>query len=74
MSDTNEPLSTALQKMIAHVGSTNQLLNLLYEAIDRAAITYAHKKFAHNKTKIAEFLGISRTTLLKKMKHLNITD
>jgi DNA-binding protein Fis len=72
MTEPKKNTLSALEQLIAELGETDNLLDLLYDSVDRAAVVYAHKKFQNNKTKIAEFLGISRTTLLKKMKNLHM--
>ena len=72
MTEKNIPPRNTFERMIEAIGETDQLLHLLYESIDRAAIVYAKNTFGNNKTKIARFLGISRTTLQKKMEQLDL--
>ena len=71
MINRKNPLN-AFEHIIAEIGETNELLHLLYQSIDRAAILYAIEAFDNNKTKIARYLGISRTTLQKKMEQLDL--
>ena len=67
------PSSQYLQQLIKQLGSTENLLDMLYESIDRAAIPFALKTCHNNQTKAAKYLGISRTTLQKKMNQLGLS-
>jgi len=72
---TVDDFNTTNLSNISPDGYVKEGTNLLAQARDRAEIQMisdALKKFGGNKTRAAEFLGISRTMLYQKMKRLNV--
>lgn len=62
-----------IQQLIKQLGNTENLLEMLYECVDRAAVTFALDLCKNNQTKAAKYLGISRTTLQKKITQLGLS-
>lgn len=61
-----------IHKLMQQITTTDNLLDMLYDCVDRVAIPFALKKHNSNQTKAAKYLGISRTTLQKKILKLGI--
>ena len=53
-------------------GGSTQLYDEVLSILDQTLIELALTECSHNQSKTAELLGISRTTLIKKMKQHNI--
>lgn len=66
-------ISKHILQLIKQLGPTEGLLDMLYGCVDYAAITFALKNCQYNQTKTAKYLGISRTTLQKKMHNLGLS-
>ena len=62
-----------IQQLIKQLGDTENLLEMLYNCVDSAAVPYALKNCQNNQTKAAKYLGISRTTLQKKIVKLGLS-
>lgn len=64
--------ASALRDLLQRLGTTDQLLDLLYDGVDRSAIGFAFEQCQGNQTQMARLLGISRTTLKKKINKLGL--
>ncbi|VAW43982.1 hypothetical protein MNBD_GAMMA02-731 [hydrothermal vent metagenome] len=69
---TSESVRIYLESLNGH--STNRLYDLVIEETEKGMILEVLKWCKGNRSKAADILGITRTTLRNKMRKLKITD
>ncbi len=69
---TRESVRIYLESLNGH--STNRLYDLVIEETEKGMILEVLKWCKGNRSKAADILGITRTTLRNKMRKLKITD
>lgn len=69
--DARKPQQVIIE-LIGQLEGQSCLLDMLYSMIDRVAIQHALVRHQDNQSQAAKYLGISRTTLRKKMAALGM--